>query len=96
MILIFYVTIFPYDFDQRHAIQITFDYRYGEGKSYNGPVIGKFKLLENTGLNIFTNIGSGSPYSDQTFITDEAIGNLNALGLGLNFKLIFNLLKHFC
>jgi hypothetical protein len=70
--------IFPYSFDQRHAFAITFDYRYGEGKDYNGPTIGGFKLLENTGLNIFTNINSGYPYSAQTFITDEGIGNLNA------------------
>jgi hypothetical protein len=70
--------IFPYSFDQRHAFAITFDYRYGEGADYNGPKIGKLNLLENTGLNIFSNIYSGSPYSSQTFITDEAIGNLNA------------------
>ena len=73
--------IFPYNFDQRHAFAITMDYRYGEGKDYNGPVIGDFNVLENTGLNIVSNIYSGSPYSGQTFITDEAIGNLNA---GLN------------
>lgn len=70
--------IFPYGYDQRHAFAITFDYRYGEGKDYNGPKIGDFNLLENTGINIFTNIYSGSPYSAQTFITDEGIGNLNA------------------
>jgi hypothetical protein len=73
--------IFPYSFDQRHAFAITFDYRYGEGEDYDGPMIGKVKLFENTGLNLFTNINSGSPYSNQTFITDAAIGNLNA---GLN------------
>jgi hypothetical protein len=70
--------IFPYDFDQRHAFNITFDYRYGEGENYNGPVIGNKRILENFGLNIFSNINSGSPYSTQTFITDEGIGNLNA------------------
>lgn len=70
--------IFPYSFDQRHTFAITFDYRYGEGADYNGPKIGKLNLLENTGLNIFSNIYSGSPYSSQTFITDEGIGNLNA------------------
>lgn len=73
--------IFPYSYDQRHAFAVTFDYRYGEGQDYNGPMIGKTKLLENTGLNLFSNIYSGSPYSSQTFITDEAIGNLTA---GLN------------
>ncbi|MCF8330450.1 MAG: carboxypeptidase regulatory-like domain-containing protein [Crocinitomicaceae bacterium] len=70
--------IFPYSFDQRHAFAVTFDYRYGEGEDYNGPKIGDLNLLENVGLNIFSNIYSGSPYSAQTFITDEGIGNLNA------------------
>jgi hypothetical protein len=74
-------TIFPYSFDQRHAFAITMDYRYGEDEDYNGPMIGDFALFENTGLNIITNIYSGSPYSSQTFITDEGIGNLSA---GLN------------
>jgi hypothetical protein len=74
-------TIFPYSFDQRHAFAITMDYRYGSGADYNGPMVGNFALLENTGLNIVTNIYSGSPYSSQTFITDEGIGALNA---GLN------------
>ena len=73
--------IFPYSYDQRHAFAFTFDYRYGEGEDYNGPMIGKTKLLENVGLNLFSNVYSGSPYSSQTFITDEGIGNLNA---GLN------------
>lgn len=73
--------IFPYSYDQRHAFAFNFDYRYGEGEDYNGPMVGKIKLLENVGLNIFSNVYSGSPYSSQTFITDEAIGNLNA---GLN------------
>ena len=70
--------IFPYSFDQRHAFAITMDYRYGEGDDYNGPVIKNFNVFENTGLNIVTNIYSGSPYSAQTFITDEGVGNLNA------------------
>jgi hypothetical protein len=73
--------IFPYSYDQRHTFAITFDYRYGEGEDYNGPMIGKLKLFENVGFNLFTNINSGSPYSNQTFITDAAIGNLAA---GLN------------
>lgn len=74
--------IFPYDFDQRHAFQIVFDYRYGSGSDYNGPMIGDFKVLENTGLNIVSNIYSGSPYSAQQNITDE--GSLNPLSSGLS------------
>ncbi len=63
--------IFPYNFDQRHAFALNFDYRYGEGKDYNGPVIKGINILENTGLNLVSNIYSGSPYSTQVAITNE-------------------------
>jgi hypothetical protein len=65
----------PYSFDQRHAFAITVDYRYGSGANYNGPVIKDINILENTGLNIFTNIYSGSPYSAQSNISNVAQGN---------------------
>lgn len=73
--------IFPYSFDQRHAFNISLDYRYGQGADYNGPMIGDIKLLENTGLNILTNIYSGSPYSAQTSITGEGLLQPNTAGL---------------
>lgn len=73
--------IFPYSYDQRHAFAITFDYRYGEGKDYNGPMIGDFQLLQNTGLNILSNIYSGNPYSSQNAITGDALISPNAAGL---------------
>ncbi|MEZ4922656.1 MAG: carboxypeptidase regulatory-like domain-containing protein [Crocinitomicaceae bacterium] len=55
--------IFPYSYDQRHGFNIVLDYRYGTGKDYNGPKIKNFEVFGNTGLNIVTNIGSGTPYS---------------------------------
>lgn len=61
----------PYNFDQRHAFAVTIDYRYGSGADYNGPVIKDFNILENTGLNLFTNFYSGSPYSAQSNITNS-------------------------
>jgi hypothetical protein len=74
-------TIFPYDYDQRHAFAITADYRYGEGEDYNGPMIKDFAVFENTGLNIVSNIYSGSPYSRQNAITNDA--SMSPLGAGL-------------
>ncbi|MDX2359880.1 MAG: carboxypeptidase-like regulatory domain-containing protein [Crocinitomicaceae bacterium] len=74
--------IFPYSFDQRHAFAITFDYRYGEGADYNGPSIKGVNLFENMGLNIVSNIYSGSPYSAQQDISDEGfISPSNGSGL---------------
>lgn len=74
--------IFPYSFDQRHAFAITMDYRYGSGRDYNGPTIKDVQIFSNTGLNIVSNIYSGSPYSAQTVITNE--GQFSPLGAGLD------------
>jgi hypothetical protein len=68
-------TIFPLDFDRRHTFNFVIDYRYGEGKSYNGPKTKNgYQILKNTGVNLTTNVGSGTPYSRQQFATGEAIG----------------------
>ncbi len=75
-------TISPYDRDQRHAFTLVVDYRYGEGKDYNGPKINNFGVFENTGLNVTANVNSGTPYSRQQAIT--AIGNSAGLEGTLN------------
>ena len=74
--------IFPYSFDQRHAFAVTMDYRYGSGKDYNGPKIKDAEIFANTGLNIVSNIYSGSPYSAQTVITNQ--GQFSPLNSGLD------------
>jgi hypothetical protein len=56
-------TVLPLDFDQRHRITATIDYRYGQGKDYNGPSLFGKKLFENTGANFVVDLGSGTPYS---------------------------------
>lgn len=66
-------TIYPYSYDQRHAITATLDYRYGQGADYNGPVIAGKKILENTGVNIVTFVGSGTPFNAQNNITAAAV-----------------------
>lgn len=74
-------SVFPYSYDQRHNFAITFDYRYGEGADYNGPMIGDAKILENTGLNLITNIYSGNPYTSQTGVTGDALIQPNSSGI---------------
>lgn len=61
--------IFPTTRDQRHLLITTFDYRYGAGADYNGPTIGGKQILANTGLNIVSTLGSGTPYSQQRLAT---------------------------
>ncbi|MBK6639793.1 MAG: TonB-dependent receptor [Bacteroidetes bacterium] len=53
-------TIAPLDFDQRHAITVSMDYRYESGKDYNGPMIKNTQVLANTGMNLVLRAGSGT------------------------------------
>lgn len=66
-------TTTPLDFDQRHTIVVTTDYRYSEGKNYNGPVINNKQILKNTGANFVINAGSGTPYSGQSVVTSDGL-----------------------
>ena len=63
----------PLSYDQRHAIVTSLDYRYGEGKDYDGPVWFGKQVFANTGANFVFNIGSGTPYTRQSNVTGEAL-----------------------
>ncbi len=56
----------PLDFDQRHTLNLTLDYRLGEGE---GPQIGGAYPLSNFGFNIVANIKSGKPYTRRNDIS---------------------------
>jgi outer membrane receptor protein involved in Fe transport len=61
--------LIPLDADQRHAVQLSIDFRYSEGTDYNGPVIGGLQVLKNAGFNITMNGGSGTPYTRSSKIS---------------------------
>lgn len=67
--------IMPFSYDQRHTINATFDYRFGEDDDYNGPKIGGVKILQNFGVNLIYRTGSGRPY---TKIDQAAPGSTSA------------------
>ncbi len=87
--------IFPLDFDQRHTFFLLMDYRYGEGKEYDGPKIGKFDVLENTGANISFNFSSGTPYTRRLvpggigtgFNNAQTDGSINGARQPWNFRI---------
>ncbi|WBM76076.1 TonB-dependent receptor [Saprospira grandis] len=87
--------IFPLDFDQRHTFFFLFDYRYGEGKKYDGPKIGKFDVLENTGANLSFNFSSGTPYTRKltpggigtSFPNAVTDGSINGARMPWNFRI---------
>jgi len=62
-------TLIPYDYDRRHAFNINVDFRYSEGKDYNGPIIANKQVLKNAGFNITINGGSGTPYTRSSLIS---------------------------
>ena len=70
-------TIAPLDFDQRHRFQTTFDFRYGGGKDYNGPILFGSPILQRMGLNVVSILGSGTPYSRSSTVVNEATGATN-------------------
>lgn len=63
--------IAPLDFDQRHRFQTTFDFRYGGGKDYNGPMLFGKPILNRTGVNVVSTLGSGTPYSRSSIVYNE-------------------------
>jgi len=55
--------VFALDFDQRHTFYANIDYRFESGEDYNGPKIGNFEVLANTGLSVSLDANSGRPYT---------------------------------
>lgn len=89
------------NYDQRHRIVTTFDYRYGSGADYNGPMIFGKPAFQNTGLNIIANLGSGTPYTPQVIatpitgeISPSTEGSINGARLPWQFTLDANLDKN--
>lgn len=75
--------ILPLSFDSRHQATVRFDYRYGAGKSYNGPIWWNKRVLENFGVNFVVNANSGTPFTRRELpypITTNPQGNIPTLG----------------
>ena len=70
-------TILPLDYDQRHNLTASIDFRYGSGKRYNGPLLGGKQILANMGVNLVATAGSGTPYSRQLNATRTVMFGLN-------------------
>ncbi|MCB9227251.1 MAG: carboxypeptidase regulatory-like domain-containing protein [Chitinophagales bacterium] len=98
-------TVNPLDFDSRHAINMTIDYRFGEGSDYNGPVSKKGKqILSNFGINLLAQARSGTPYTRQRDASPEALaavtrlvtlGYINGSRIGWNFRADLKIDKSF-
>jgi len=81
--------LYPLNFDERHRLNLSMDYRYGSGKKYNGPRIAGLDILANTGLNLQAIAVSGRPYTAK-LVPDQfwglgTIGSINGARLPWNF-----------
>lgn len=99
-------TIAPLNFDARHLINVTADYRYGSGSNYNGPVSKKGKqILSDFGINLIGRTRSGTPYTQQQNPTAEGKtsvpqrpipkGSINGARLPWSFRLDLRIDKGF-
>lgn len=52
----------PLNYDQRHNFSTNIDIRYA-GETYDGPMIGKYPVFANAGINLTATAASGFPYS---------------------------------
>lgn len=78
-------TTMPLDFDQRHAIVLNTDYRFGTGKDYRGPQAKWAKMIfENFGGNMVLRAGSGLPYTRQENVTSGNGDNSSAVIFTIN------------
>ncbi|PLW97692.1 MAG: hypothetical protein C0593_07920 [Marinilabiliales bacterium] len=102
-------TLTPLNNDRRHAVNLLLDYRWGEGKKYNGPVSVRTKAdgttktinwLENFGANLTVTGGSGTPYTKSSKIyplggSRVIKGSINGSRLPAQFRMDFRLDKDF-
>lgn len=70
---------FPTNADRRHSFNLTLDYRYAEGKDYDGPTIKGVQFLANTGFALQVNGGSGTPFTAARSVSSPISGGNNLL-----------------
>lgn len=91
--------LFPLDFDERHNISGILDYRFSEGRDYNGPRIGNKDILSNFGANLQLTAVSGRPYTAAQRATQFGgtgiLGAINGNRLPWRFTLDLRIDKSF-
>jgi len=72
-------SVLPLDFDSRHILNVSMDYRYtGEDGKNRGPKVGSKYPFENAGLNLIFRTNSGTPYTRSSLATPLTGGDFNS------------------
>jgi len=91
--------LFPLNFDERHNLATTIDYRFDDGKAYTGPVVNGKKILANFGVNLLINAASGRPYTAKfrptRFGSSGTVGSVNGSRLPWRFNVDLRIDKTF-
>jgi len=69
----------PLAFDQRHKFSWNLDYRFAKGE---GPAWHGNRLLENAGINLLLNAGSGFPYTPTRIYNEVTLASVAAQPIG--------------
>lgn len=89
----------PLDFDERHAFKLIMDFRYEDGKRYNGPVWFGADVFSNAGVNLAATAISGRPYTKEQkpeqFGSSGSIGTYNGARYPWNYNLDLRIDKSF-
>lgn len=91
--------LLPLSIDERHRFTGVVDYRFGEGRSYNGPnwKVGNVQILENFGVNFLAFLVSGQPYTRRINPGERTAtgfaGSINGARLPWNFIADMNITK---
>lgn len=86
----------PTNWDQRHKFNISFDFRFFDGKDYNGPKLFGKDILSNSGANFTVVTGSGYPYSRIMGVGENGLkGSLNGSRLPWTTNIKMRLDKDF-
>lgn len=91
--------LFPLNFDERHRLVANVDYRYDNGKKYNGPVLFGKNILADFGVNLQAIAVSGRPYTVKSlplqFSGDGTVGQINGARKPWTFTLNLRVDKTF-
>jgi outer membrane receptor protein involved in Fe transport len=79
---------FPLNNDSRHIFNLNIDYRFEDGE---GPVVGKYHILENAGANFVVRARSGEPwtkfqFAGQNVVQGEVAGARLPWHYGVDFR----------
>lgn len=69
----------PLDYDQRHKVTAIMDVRAARGE---GPKLGNMYPLENAGINLVFNAGSGHPYTPMNIYDQATLASVTPTPIG--------------